>query len=317
MHAEGPIRISSPNRLSRVGLTLIELVIVLVILVALTGIAVRSIQPLAEQARYERTQQTLININDALINRALTQDQVVSYSGFVADMGRLPVAIGSNPETQLAELWDQLALPTFTITNFDDPDIDNESAIPIAAGWRGPYLILPPGPNALKDGFGREFIVLNALNAPAASGENVANLVSTGANGVIDSMDVDYDRDLELPGGVWTPGRYQGSISVTVKEANGVDDPNLDSGETLRVRLYGPADGIPTVLQESAGTEATASGPVAFSDLISGEVIGPRVIVAYVTTGSGASLTVVRQSLPKQIVVIPGMNPTVQLNLPN
>lgn len=300
---------------SRNALTLLELLIVLVILAALTGIAVKSLQPVSEQLRYEATQQTLINIDEALVTRSLTPDRVANYSGFVTDMGRLPVAIGSDAETQLSELWSQGGSPTFGIASFDDPDTTDVETIPVAAGWRGPYLLLPPGPNVLRDGYGRAFEVVNTAAATAASGDEIGNLVSAGANGSIDALDVNYDRDLELPGGIFTTGRYQGSINVSIKESDGVSDPGLSAGETLRVHLYGPLDGAPAVLDEKVGAAAVSAGAVSFDELITDQVVGPRVLVAYVTTGTAPTLTVVRRSAAKQIVLAPGMNPAVQLNL--
>lgn len=298
---------------TRAGLSLLELLIVLVILTALTGIAVQSLEPIAEQARYQATQQTLVNVEEAIVSRTLTPERVASYSGFVADIGRLPLAVGTDPETQLVELWNHNGLPPFSITDFDDADIDNELTIPVAAGWRGPYLLLPPGPSILRDGFGRPFGVVNSTDAEAADGDIIANLVSSGANGTINALDEDYDRDLELPGGIWTPARYEGAVTVSVKESDGLTDPALTSGQTLRVRFYGPENGAAALLAEQ---DTTGTGTVAFSPLISGEPVGPRVLVAYVTTGTAPSLTVVRQSAPMQIVVAPGMNPTVQLKLP-
>lgn len=297
------------------GLTLIEMVVVLVILAALTGIAVRSIEPIAEQSRYEATQQTLINIDEALVRQTLTPDRVASYSGFVADIGRLPIPRGAAEETQLAELWSQAdpvlgwVLPTFDVADFADGDLTGALTIPVAAGWRGPYLLLPPGPNELRDGFGRAFgIVVNGDT-------EIANVVSAGANGVVAGTDVGYDRDLELPGGLWTDGRYQGSITINLKELNGVDEPNLSTGETLRVRLYGPINGVASVLAEASSAEATIDGAQTFSEMIVDQTIGPRAIVGYVTTGAMAPYTVVRQTAIKQIVLAPGMNPSMQLDL--
>ena len=233
----------------RPGLTLIELVVVLAILAVLATVAVRSLEPIAAQARYEATQRTLTNVNDALLLRSFTPDRVASYSGFVADLGRLPIAIGSTSETQLAELWEQGTLPSFSITSFDDPDTLVVETIPVASGWRGPYLVLPPGPSRLRDGFGRAYSIRNASNTVASSGDQIANVVSAGANGTIDPTDDEYNRDIELPGGIWTNGRYQGSINVTVKQSDGISDPSLLSGQSLRLRLYGPENGVSSLFR--------------------------------------------------------------------
>src|SRR5437763_3727153 len=89
------------------GLTLVELLVVLVILAILTTIAVQSTEKVVEQARYEATQRTLQNIQNAILSppNQRTPDGSLLITGFVADMGRLPqpVADGGDP---LRELWD-------------------------------------------------------------------------------------------------------------------------------------------------------------------------------------------------------------------
>ncbi len=50
----------------RAGLTLLELVVVLGILALLSGMAVRSLQPIADQARYEATQHLIDDLRLAI-----------------------------------------------------------------------------------------------------------------------------------------------------------------------------------------------------------------------------------------------------------
>ncbi len=296
---------------TRRGVTLLELVIVLVILAALAGIAVTALEPLADQARYEASQKTLINIDEAILSQSFTPDRVANYSGFVADMGRLPQAVGGDAETQLSELWSQGALPPFSISNFDDPDTTDVESILVAAGWRGPYLNLPPGRNSMRDGYGQAFDIRNTADITASDGETIGNLVSGGANGSIDPLDVDYDRDMELPGGLWTDGRYQGTLEVIVKDSSG-NDPNITAGQTLRIKMYGSDDGLAGIVGEQTLAGAS-SGPVVLT--FSDQTVGPRVLAVYVTTGASPSQSVVGQSAAKQIVLTPGMNPSVTLNL--
>lgn len=58
---------------NRRGLTLLELIVALGILAALSTIAVRAIDPLADQSRYEATQRLLDDLRDATVGSALAR----------------------------------------------------------------------------------------------------------------------------------------------------------------------------------------------------------------------------------------------------
>jgi type II secretory pathway pseudopilin PulG len=293
-------------------LTLLELAIVLIILAALTTVAVRSLGPAADQARYERTQQLMIEIDQAYQLRSIEAGGLVYYSGFIADMGRLPISRpGDDPSTQASELWELENLPTFAIDNFDDPLTPYEEKIPVAAGWKGPYLLLPPGSASLRDGFGNPLLPINSSNHPAAVGDPIAGFVSLGSNGMRNPDDMNYERDLHLPAGLWNPARYDGTVPFRVIDSVGLD-PALSSGETLRVRLYGPINGAPGRLVDET-LIPSASGQ--FSGDVSG-TCGPRVLKAFVTTGAGQNESVVRESIAYQIMISPGMNSTRELVIP-
>src|SRR6478736_2391233 len=131
----------------RRGLTLLELVVVLAILAVLTTLAVKLTDSLLDQTQFETTQRTLDSIQSAVLG---PRDQVETdgsraVSGFVADTGRLPLAVGDDPATQLAELWaNPRGLPAFGLA-VAAADAD----IKLLTGWRGPYLRLPPQPGPL------------------------------------------------------------------------------------------------------------------------------------------------------------------------
>jgi prepilin-type N-terminal cleavage/methylation domain-containing protein len=282
------------------GLTLLELVIVLFILAALTGVAVRSLGPVADRARYERTQQLMTEIEHAYQLRSIEAGGVVYYSGFIADMGGLPIARpGDDPSTQAQpqplELWLQGDLPPFAITPFDDPDTLRVEKIPVAAGWKGPYLLLPPGSTGLLDGFGNALVPLNPNSNQADVGEEIAGFVSLGANGVMPSGEVNVDR-------------FSGTVHFRLIDSMG-NNPVLATGETLRVRLYGPRDGAPARIDE----QNLASG--VFSGSVSG-TCGPRVLKAFVTTGSAPNESVVRESKSYQIMIRSAGNPLRDLVIP-
>ena len=307
----GPRPDGQRHTLQRSGLTLLELVIVMVILAALTGIAVRAIEPVADQARYEQTLKSLEQIEQAYLLRTLGSDSTVSYHGFVADIGRLPIAVGVDPQTQLAEFWAQGTLPTFSVSNFPEPDVLNPPQIPVAAGWRGPYLNLPPGPDVLRDGFGNDLVLLTDTGAVAVAGNEIAGMTSSGANNVLDALDVDYERDVSLPGGLWLPGRYEGTLPVSIKDSTGTD-PVLNAGETLSVRLYGPVNGVAGRINN---TQVTAGVTGEFDVNLADIPCGPRALWVVVTTGTSPSESIVRQSAVKQITVSPGMNATITVRI--
>jgi prepilin-type N-terminal cleavage/methylation domain-containing protein len=160
----------------RSGLTLVELLVVLVILAVMTVIAVQSTEFLVDQSRYSATQQTLQNIQSAIMGPPNGNPAV---SGFVADMGRLPMpvyvgtTISGDP---LRELWDPTAVAANLGTGYNLTPVTVPSAtsvqtgaavlktapatnlvVTIPSGWHGPYLQLPIGSVSPLDGWGNPF----------------------------------------------------------------------------------------------------------------------------------------------------------------
>jgi prepilin-type N-terminal cleavage/methylation domain-containing protein len=157
------------------GLTLLELLVVLVILAIVATVAVNSLQPRVEAARFEQTRKQMSNVQDAALGPVNSRqaDGTPLVSGFVADIGRLPihqisvshstVSGDSNASTEgieLCELWDiqsQLALSyPFQFRSGPSSPV-NYSDVQIPCGWRGPYLQLPMGVSSLRDPWNRVF----------------------------------------------------------------------------------------------------------------------------------------------------------------
>ncbi|MFW5693484.1 MAG: type II secretion system protein, partial [Thermoguttaceae bacterium] len=88
-------------------MTLVELLVVLTILAILSAVAVFSTETVVRQGRFEATQRTLRAVEEAVLGPEAfrAEDGNLSTSGFVADIGRLPV--------DLAELWSPGGLPAF------------------------------------------------------------------------------------------------------------------------------------------------------------------------------------------------------------
>jgi len=187
-------------------LTLIELLVVLTILIILTTIAITSSDQILDQGRYDATQRTLQNIQDAIVGSANQRaaDGSLLITGFVADMGRLPQTVDATSEP-LRELWDSSVIPatsaygiqTFpnaTITNalnstsafglmnaagtpFNASTTNVALTVTLPAGWRGPYLQLATGSGGrLLDGWGNPFDSLSQGPPPA----NVLTIMTLG-----------------------------------------------------------------------------------------------------------------------------------------
>lgn len=155
------------------GFTLVEMTVVLLLITLLASVAVRETAELGFQTRYEQTRERLEMIRQAILGnpkQIINGQQAVS--GFVADMGRLPV--------NLRELIDQNYCTV-------DRTIDETTSATAAAdcnslaagawkvqpiwqqhpdsglwyGWRGPYLNISTNitdGDAYVDGWGRTAI---------------------------------------------------------------------------------------------------------------------------------------------------------------
>ena len=151
----------------RTGLTLIELVVVLAILAVLATVAVRSLEPLADQARYETTNSTLDATTQAIVEDRRQSSGAQQVSGFVADIGRLPETLAmlfdttgvsefSNSSLPLASypFTDRAGLPAADANNPTNVDC---SGVSLRCGWRGPYLTVSNPASGVVDGWGRPF----------------------------------------------------------------------------------------------------------------------------------------------------------------
>ena len=162
---------------ARRGFTLLELVVVMAILVILAGVAIRSMEGLDQQARFEATQRCMQDINDAVVATGRDADGSSALNGFVADLGRLPRAVGPDPAAQLAELWSNPR----NLAPFAIRPAPSDSEVLVASGWRGNYLRLGVGKSVLQDGWGRAFDLLKADGVtPVSDGDDIVVIRSRG-----------------------------------------------------------------------------------------------------------------------------------------
>lgn len=246
------------SRSNRAGLTLLEMLIVLLILAILAGAAVRSLQPVADQARFEATLKSLQAIDNAYFSTSQDSNEASQVSGFIADVGRPPIEDSSFSTGPLTELWigptseDDDPLPDFDLHESTIPvetDIQNAGTIFIAAGWRGPYLDKPIGESELLDGWGNQFIYLFQTTTVNGDPYTYPSLFkSPGADGNPNTSVAPYDRSILNPKGSWSPAKITGRFAIEVT----IGERPLSELENLRLiaRIYGPRNGIPVKLNE-------------------------------------------------------------------
>lgn len=210
----------------RLGLTLLELVVVVGILAVLSTIAVRSMEPMADQVRYEQTQKLLTGIRSALVHCPEPGSSMPNHAltGFVLDTGTFP-----------AILDDLLVRPVSLIDrnlqSFDS-DRDTIDDVSLASGWGGPYLHLAAGVSQIVDGWGA---------APAISlSLGQLTVTSMGADGDSIAPEDGYRADMAV---TILPQDYQGTLVFRLFEIDSLNgsriDPNPTGTQRLAVLFYG------------------------------------------------------------------------------
>lgn len=209
----------------RLALTLLELVVVLGILAVLSTVAIRSLEPIADQARYEQTQVVLNNLRGAIVGQSDFRPTTnAPASGFVLDVGALP--------TTSAELLVRpLNLIDRTLQSFDsDRDLTND--VSLSSGWNGPYLHLTAGLDEIVDGWGRE------LSFVANAGD--LELLSLGSDGDSTAPETGYGKDVSV---TITQEEYLGTLVFRLFDIDNLNgsriDPSPTGLEKLGVLFYG------------------------------------------------------------------------------
>jgi prepilin-type N-terminal cleavage/methylation domain-containing protein len=216
----------SPNSANRAGLTLLELVVVLGILAMLSTVAVRSLAPIADQARFEQTQAVL---NDLRLAIAAVSDRKSAgatqpTSCYIHDTGGLP-----------GSLDDLLVLPSGiinrTVQTFDsDRDLTND--VTLTSGWNGPYLALGAGSTAIVDGWGAAPTLIPSAGA--------LSLLSLGSDGDSLAPEDGYRQDLTV---TLQSADYSGTLIFRVFAIDSLSglriDPSLIGLNKLAVLFYG------------------------------------------------------------------------------
>jgi prepilin-type N-terminal cleavage/methylation domain-containing protein len=265
---------SRPAGERRHGFTMLEMIVVLAILAVLTGIAVRSLEPMNQQARVDATQKTLEEIRTSIVGtQSLSGDVTTSTASFVADVGRLP--------NSLEELFVNVnGLPGYQAGGLTGDDAD----VALPRGWRGPYMRLPIGATTLRDAWGNPFAF-----ELSSGGLTIASLGSDFTLGGNDAYK--QDRGFTLPSAGSVDSFYGESLGGQIYESvNGAwVAPTPGEGETVTVDVtfFAPDATIPPDADAVSQTIQTLTAP-ANRYCFTRPSIGPRVVKATLTrTGPG------------------------------
>ena len=258
------------HRKQRRGFTLIELVLVLIILAILASAALNLVEVQVDQTRFETTQRTINNVENAIFVEKQGADGRSFMSGFAVDMGRPPMTL-EDPEDAtiltLRELWAPTGLPAYqslpatadnvsTTTDSDGDTVAADQNVRISAGWRGPYLQLPVGATQLTDGWGHRMVSLTTGTTGAdyshlrADGDEDITVVNTPVYGVRslgrddDTVTAPTAYDIDSPSIVNGNGitLAETSLKGTIRGTVYVDDTLTPTPSTTNVvvQLYFP-----------------------------------------------------------------------------
>lgn len=185
----------------RNGFTLIELTVVLFILALAAHLGVREMS----RVRAVRLRQEADRRLDE-IARAVYDETDGVPSGFLADMGRPPLAVDDGAgHLALAELYErpegvgELRVRPASAANLAEgaPAGIADETVLVPCGWGGPYLRLRPGDTRLRDPWGNPMetpdaaglarLVATNLADAAAAGETVGGVRHFGSDGMDDA----------------------------------------------------------------------------------------------------------------------------------
>jgi prepilin-type N-terminal cleavage/methylation domain-containing protein len=285
------LRFMRSGRRHNLGFTLLEMAIVVAILAVLATVAVRTLTGADDQARYNSTQTELNDLNAAILGvpGERDADQTPLISGFIADIGRLPNAVGTDPTTQLQELWTN---PN-NLLPMAIRAAPSDATVTLATGWRGGYLTLGAGQSSLRDGWGNSYDLLAADGAtPAGNGVAIATIRSRGADDAVDTTPTTgFNADQTI-----VFNNYTATVSGTVYQFNSSTGQQTQPTGTVTVYFWAPDPTTGGVAEQNV---SIAAAPYAYSFT---STIGPRVVRAYL--GDPASATV--KSIPVRLMLQPG-----------
>ena len=276
----------------------------LLILVAVASLALRSTEGLVQQGRFDSTQRTLVNVEAGVLgSEGLRQpDGTPIVGGFLADVGRLPVA--GSP----AGLQELLTRPE-TVDPYSVQVFPDDAEISLGTGWRGPYVRLPPGSALeIRDGWGNPIQPTDASGALGlAAADSIAGLLSQGSDSAGGGSGYANDQRRLFPDLSTT------TVHVTVERADGT----ALATQPILIVLYGPD---PSSASSLGGTPHTVT-PLASQMSVSHyfqTTPGPKVLRAYqgATVSFSSDLGSTRTRVAHVVVLPRGPSPSITLKLP-
>lgn len=246
---------------NRRGMTLIELIVVVLILSSLAVAAVSAVGDLDGQGRFDDTRRRLDGIERAVLGvPGATLNGSPSGGGYVADIGALPVSL----EALVANAGDDPIAPLAAIAPAFDPNPDPTSfendgpptgpggVIELGAvgerlvkGWRGGYLSLGPGESTYRDGWGRDFELVEDLDAATIT---FTSLGRDGLAGFPSGDPFDGDLSLELNRPRWRVPLFASSWVVDATSVL------ASEGQTVQLALLVYSGGLWSTIPSTAYT---------------------------------------------------------------
>lgn len=229
----------------RRGLTLLELLVVVLILAILTTVAVQSVEPMVQQARFDATKKALDEVQASLAGAPATATSDGQLS-FFDDLGRPPALLEVEPGYfQPSELWLKPDLvAAYTVKSSADGNVS------LGGGWRGPYLRLPVGQTMLLDGWGNKL----QMESANVSGVDVLRLFSLGSDGLTGTTTSDafaQDLAVEIP------------VSLTNGTAGGHVHPPIDGTVSIKLYYFDPSQA--NLAEATLATSPTTANGYQFS----------------------------------------------------
>lgn len=287
------------------GFTLLEMILVLFLVSLMASTTLMLTEGIEDQAKYDETKRRMEIMRKAIVgDPTRTVNGSPEISGFVADMGRLPLCVA-----ELLELGAEKSPATAPKTYVSPCDISAtitvwniDASTGVASGWNGPYLqVLPErdGGFRFRDGYSNSD-ASDALNSGwgnfGVSGSNI-NLLSNGFNLTLNTDDIEAsplvvsaDWQVQLPA----------TVNITFKNQSASDLPLSDQNLVLRIYLSNLSSAVDgddgtndyLVLEASNAVIANSSKTKNFTLLTSPNIaIGGRAysIVCYEQPATGDS----------------------------
>ncbi|MFO0942145.1 MAG: prepilin-type N-terminal cleavage/methylation domain-containing protein [Pirellulales bacterium] len=292
---------------NRFGLTLLELVVVLGILAVLSTVAVRSLEPLADQARYDYSKQLVLDLREAIAGPSRTSiaRNGQSVSCFVFDTGSLP--------SDANDLLDRPVTIVNRSTQSFDSDRDSINDVTLSSGWNGPYVTLGPGVSTIIDGWG--------FDPSLSESSGSLTITSYGSDGDSAGLEDGYRQDISV---TILPDDYLGTVVFrlySIDSQNGSRiDPNPSGNEQLAVLFYGVnSTGLNTGAVAEQMLVVNNAGPFEYrrSNTVAGQIAARAILWDDADSDDVLDLgeTILKKSLVHYIFAQPRVETRVEMEL--